>query len=184
MKNFKKALSDALNSISDKKILAISTGPETASSITESLLEHLVAKLKMKGVFIVYSVPAETLFSGMKNGKFYLSNLAVVDAAGAKSQAAKSKNIYSMQGPSSLTELSIYITKFTDTGKYGFIYIDSLSALGKYNSFETSERFVQYLVRKLRSMKISGQLLFLHDEAAEKLLAVAVPLVDRHIVAK
>ena len=182
--NIASKLAAMANQKPPNKILAISTDSKSAVQVSEGILNYFVNDLKLKGIYIAFTTPTKQMFAKMKNGKQILDNIKVIDAIGTKKTAISGENAQCMQGPTALTEISICITKCTNTGKCGFVYVDSMTSLTRYNGSELAERFMRYLINKLRSMDIPRQILFVYDEKTNPMVNIALPLVDEHIIMK
>ena len=79
--------------------------------------------------------------------------------------------VFYLSGPESLTDLSIAITVATNTGKYGFLLIDSLSTLLIYNDAHNTQKFAHYLISKMSSYGMTLAILTLDEDNSIKVTA-------------
>ena len=145
-----------------------------------SLLSHLTEKLSMDGVYISYDKPSQRLFSASNKGKKISEKLFIIDAEcshGMKSPA----NAACLQSQTSLTELSVNVTKITHDQKYRFVVLDSVSGMATFNGQETTERFVRYLANKARGLDMACILIFPKDEKADLLVKSLSSLLDGQV---
>ncbi len=106
-------------------------------------------------------------------------NVFIVDATGSESPKSKPKNcLFTDSGVRSLTELSIFITRAISSSECEFLFFDSLSTLTVFHSMEITEKFIHYLVSKLKQLDIGGVLFGIDDEKTDKIFPVMSQFCD------
>ena len=163
-------------------VYLIVTKPEDYHSTTFVLIEHMIKNLNLIGVYVTLNTPCSSLSANLKDKGIDTSKLYFVDAISKQSgTTTTSDNCSFVQNPQSLTELSLVTTKAVNTGKSKFLFFDSVSTLLIYNSLETTEKFMHYLINKIRSLGLLGIIISLDEEKSNKLIPVISQFCDKII---
>ncbi|MFH0922582.1 MAG: ATPase domain-containing protein, partial [Candidatus Micrarchaeota archaeon] len=129
------------------------------------------------GIYVTLSKQYATLLFHFNKHGIPSDTFFFIDATGSRTRAASS-GCTAVESPSSLTELSIAITEASNTGKYDFLFFDSLSTLLVYNAAETAEKFMHYLAMKMADLNITTVILSLDEEKSKKLIPVIAQFCD------
>lgn len=113
----------------------------------------------------------------MKDHSIDVNKIFVIDATGN----TPGINHDSISHPSSLTELSIKLVKLTDSGKYEYLFLDSLSILLMYNELKTGEKFVRYLANRIKLLNMKTVILSLDDTESKEIIKIASSVSDKII---
>ena len=62
-----------------------------------------------------------------------------------------------------------------------FVFLDSVSTLLIYNNLETTERFVHYMINKIRNMGFFVVLISIDEEKSNKLIPILSQFCDKII---
>ncbi|MBI2673516.1 hypothetical protein HYX19_04595 [Candidatus Woesearchaeota archaeon] len=163
----KEILQKELSSNKENRIYLLVTDTEDYHYSILSLLEYFTDKLKLEGIYITFNRPYSTIVNKLKGDKIDTSKICFIDCTGKKES---NENCFFIDGPQSLTELSILITSITDSKNVGFLLFDSLSALLVYNKKDIVERFTHYLMNKARLFNtLSFFIILKEDEASNKI---------------
>ena len=146
---------------------------------TLAVLSHLTGKLGMDGVYISYEKPSQRHSASSEWGRI-AEKLFIIDAdcrRGMKNTAAAA----CLQSQTSLTELSVDITRLTHESKYKFVVLDSVTGMATFNGQDTTERFVRYMANKMRGLDMGCILIFPMDEKSDVLAKSLSTAVDRQV---
>jgi len=181
----KSSLSKELVGFKKGDIYIILTKPESYHTVCQILLKHLVETLKYNGLYITLNTPCNTIASQCRDLGLNASKLHFVDGISKKGgiKEVKANNCSYIESPSALTELSITLTTATNTGKFDFLFLDSISTLLIYNDIELTERFIHHIVSKLRNLEMCGVLIAIDEEKSRKLVDIVSQFCDKLIVA-
>lgn len=80
------------------------------------------------------------------------------------------KNCTFIQSPRNLVEISLAVTSAINTGAFRVLIMESVNTLLMYNDSKTTEKFLHFLVNKLKDGNISGIILFLEDKEVTQIL--------------
>lgn len=99
-------------------------------------------------------------------------------------QKSKVNNCVSLKSNQSLTELSLSISEACKNKKNQFIFFDSVSTLLIYNNLETTERFIHYIVNRIKNLGLFMVLISIDEEKSNKLLPILSQFCDKIIKIK
>ncbi len=165
-------------------IYIILVKPESYHIVCQTLLKHLVENLKYTGLYITLNTPCNTIMCQCEDLGLNPSKIHFIDGITRKSgiKETRANNCSYIESPSALTELSIILTTATNSGKFDFLFLDSISTLLVYNDLELTERFVHHLVSKLRNLEMCGVLIAIDEEKSRKLADIVSQFCDKLIV--
>jgi KaiC/GvpD/RAD55 family RecA-like ATPase len=107
--------------------------------------------------YVTLNTPYVSLMRLFTKRKIPRKNVLVIDAVTKAVQAVTPENdhcIY-VESQSSLTHLSLAITKAVETVKFQVVVIDSISTLFIYNNPKVVERFIHFIVQKMRQHNVA-----------------------------
>jgi len=145
--------------------------------IRKYLSEHL------SGIYVTLNKSHPSLLQELKNNKIDTSKLYFIDSV-CKKIAKKLKeevNCVDIEGVESLTELSLAISSASHTGKFKFLIFDSITTLLIYHDQETAEKFISYLINKLKSLDMSIILISIDEEKSNKIVDFISQFADKII---
>ncbi len=165
-----------------KGICIILSKPEDYHSVNLMVLNHLTVKMKLCGIYGTLNMPYSSLSTLLEKNDMDISKLFFIDCTGERiTKNIKNGNCEYLKNPQSLTELSLMITELTNSGKFDFLFLDSISTLLIYNSLETTEKFAHYLINKIRILGLGGIIISLDDEKSNKIIPVISQFCDKCI---
>jgi KaiC/GvpD/RAD55 family RecA-like ATPase len=156
------AIPDKLGKLKDKSVYLLVLSPEHYVYVRE-YLSRMLAKKDQPSLYVSLNQPLPYLTRYLRNLGIDLSGLRIIDACPVKLSRASSS------GKLSLTRLSMDITNVTAEASYRFLILDSMSTLLVYSDQNTAERFIHYLINKLRLLGTGGIILAVNDEASKKI---------------
>lgn len=135
--------------INQKGIYFVSSRTEKIRSASSAIMKLLSNK---SGVYVSTFGSYGAFLSAMKLSKINPLKIMCVDTSGAESKNTKN---YRAVNSKSLTELSIIITSLMQSSKFDFLVMDSVESLLIHNEAEVVERFLSFIVNKMRYFGIS-----------------------------
>jgi archaellum biogenesis ATPase FlaH len=165
----RKKISEQIKTASDEeKIYLFCSSSETYQEVNVLALEELMRKNK-RGVYITLSQEYSYLKNSFKDKGIDVSKLHFIDGISMKfGKYSKVDDCTFISGPQSLTDISLTITNLTNSGKYDFIFLDSVSTLLMYNDPKSTTSFIQYLIGKMRGLNMELIIILLDDEKSSK----------------
>jgi hypothetical protein len=170
----------------DNRVVLISASSETHGRLVAGMLDVLVAKKGMGGVYISVSQPYEVILSTMEASGIDVKDIYFIDCiskmAGQSGQLASDKVVF-IDNPASLEEVSMHVDRLLAKVGKGkkFIFLDSLSSLLIYNDDKSVREFTHYIINKMRLEKMSGAILSIAKKEAEDLVKTLAPMCDAEI---
>jgi len=145
-----------------------------------ALLKNLVVDEKLHGIYLAFGKPGYKVFGPKSGLEEIVKSLFVIDArSGARIPAAEGQ--ISLQGPTALTELSMYITKLTHDMSYRFVLIDSVNEVMAANGEDATEKFIEYVSGKVRRLEMNCIMFFVADRKAKKMMKTLESVSDQKI---
>lgn len=176
-----KKIKDKIESLAKKKgIYVVISSVEDYKNVNNFLLYSLLKNNKKRGVYVTLNREAEVIEGELKKMGVDTSKLLFVDGITKrnKSNVKDKSNVVYIQGPDSLTELSLVLTESTNTDGFDFVLLDSMVSLLIYNKPEIAQRFTHYFVTKIRDYGINSILLSIEDEKSESFIATISQFCD------
>lgn len=166
--------------IKNKGIYVICPRYENYQEAIELILTQLITKNKQAGIYIKLGEDYLVFHERLKTVGIDVSELFFIYCHGREMERFfEAANCTFISSPRSLTELSLAITTSINSGKFDFLLFDSIIALLAYNTPEVAEKFINYVIAKLRNYGIAGIIISSKDEAAStKLATILAKLCD------
>jgi hypothetical protein len=182
----RKQIDWSLETKGDKTVLLISSKSENHNQIVLSLLETLILKRDMGGVYITISRPSDSIIDTLDAKGVPSENVFFVDCISqmsGKLAGIKRENVTYVDNPSSLEEISMFLerllVKIKGDGK--FIVLDSLSSLLIYNSDKSVREFAHFIINRARMQNITAVILSIEKKEAEDLVKTLAPMCDSEL---
>ncbi len=136
-----------------------------------ALLKQITSAAGRRGIYVTVHVSAKAVRKELKDAGFDDRGLFFIDGISKPMGLASTsrENTYFLQGPNSLTELSIKLDDLIQTGRFDHIVFDSFCALLVYNDPEAAIRFVRRLFQKVRYQKLTCAIICMQGTYAEKM---------------
>jgi hypothetical protein len=175
-----------LREIAENKVVLISSKSENHSQIVSNVLDILVNKRDMGGVYLSVTRPYDFILSTINPLGISSSNIYFIDCISlmaGKAPSQKSENVVFIENPSSLEEVSMYLDKMLIKvqNKKKFLILDSLSSLLIYNTDKSVKEFTHFLINKIRLENVAGIILSIEKKEAEDLVKTLTPMCDAEI---
>tara|TARA_Y100000294_G_scaffold176795_1_gene200239 strand:- start:905 stop:1492 length:588 start_codon:yes stop_codon:yes gene_type:complete len=176
----RKKIEAKLKLIAENKIYVFVSSPEYYHLVNNIILKYLTKKLKLNGIYVTLNIPYSQLQNSLKKHGTDISKLYFIDGISKKTSGKipKADNCAFTSNPESLTELSLSITEKSNTGKFKFLFLDSISTLLIYHNSKTIEKFSHYMINKLRNANLSGVIMSLDEENSKKLIPLLSQFCD------
>ena len=176
----KKVVAQLTKIKSKQGIYTFVSKPEDYFTVNKAIISYLTKNLKFCGVYISLNNSCKTMLDLFDKEKIDTKKLWFIESAD-KEQKSKIKNCVSLHSNQSLTELSLSISAACKNDMIKFIFLDSISTLLIYNNLETTERFVHYMVSKIRNLGFFAVLISIDEEKSNKLIPILSQFCDKII---
>ncbi len=179
----KEMLSGGLSDLSNKRVIMVEAKSENHRLVLASLLEILISKNKMGGVYLSISKPSDSIIHAMEEAQISSKDIFFIDCISlmaGKLKKDKSEQVIFVENPSSLEEISMYLDKMLTRVKSPnkFLFLDSISSLLIYNTDKSVKEFTHYLINKIRLEQLMGVILTIEKKEAEDLVKTLTPMCD------
>lgn len=169
--------------MADNHILLLLSKNESHAAVIPTVLDVLIRKRGMAGVYISVSRPHESILSMMHAAGIPASDIQFIDCISSmtgKVPQAAGGNVVFVENPSSLEEVSMYLDKSLKsiTNPKKFIILDSLSSMLIYNSDKSVKEFTHFIINRMRLENIAGIILCTEKKEAEDLIRTLAPMCD------
>src|SRR3989338_139263 len=142
----------------DKKDITylVIVSPEYYFKTNSEILRIFCNTSHMFGIYVTLGKPYDVLMRQFYAEGIDVSKLFFIDAVSKKEE--KPNNAIFVNGPSSLTELSISISQVIQMApkENTFLFFDSISTLLLYNNADIIIKFIHFLTAKLSEWKLAG----------------------------
>jgi len=146
------------------------------------LLEHLMQKLKLKGLFISLTKPYETIYNELKQNNLDADSISYIDAVSKETGKFQNKEkVLYLDNPSSITELLFIVKSMCQEGEIKFILLNSLNTLWLYNDIKEVEKFIRSMINHARKCNVSVILTTPKEQSEEDALASITQFCDKEI---
>jgi hypothetical protein len=151
---------------------------ETSISVTKALSKKQLGYITLNKTYAALS-------EQFKGAKVNVDNMLFVDAISKtiKTVPDQVRGCYFVDSPSSLTDLSLNISKMIDH-KFEYVIFDSLTNLLIYQGKAPVARFLSTIINKMRDAKVGAVFFCLDVKAHEELIEEASMFVDKVIKVK
>ncbi len=162
-----------------KKICLVVSRHQDYNEVNTTLIKYLTLTLKLKGIYIALNSRYVDTVQEIRALKIPADSLCYIDAVTNQSGMEEdSRSCVYIQGPDSLTELSLAVHELTKLMNAQFVFLDSVTTLLTYNTAETTERFMHYFLNKVRTSEMTGVVISLDEEKSNKLIPVLSQISD------
>lgn len=165
IKNLEKRISKFL---SKKEVCIFVLKPEDYHETSVAILDYLTKKLRLSGIYVSLGSSCREVSKFLEENKVNPKKLVFVDCA--CEGRTKVDNCMPLKGNRSLTELSLTISEACKDSANKFVFFDSMTNVLMYNSIETTERFMHFLINKIKSLGILFIIVSADEEKSNKLL--------------
>ena len=166
-------------------VVAVISSAENYYSANIAILDYLVNKRKMNGIYITMNKPYFSLVNVLKKNNIDANNLFFIDAiSGVVGQESELDNCIVLRSPVALGELGISVLNLCETGDAKFLLLDSLSTMVIYNNVLESVKFSHYIITNLRKYHLAGVIMSLEADTKFSFIKDISMFVDKVISLK
>ena len=162
--------------IKGKGVYLFISQAENYHSVSLGLFSQLAKKPRQKGIYISLNKGYSQIKEHLKKNHIKTSNLFFI--VSSKNKECGGEDCRCIPGAESLTSLSLAITAAIDTGGFDYVILDSINTLLVYNDQKTVQKFVHYLVGKLKSFGVAGILIGVEDDSFHSLKPMLTQFCD------
>ena len=140
--------------------------------VNYAVVEYLVNKMKMNGVYVTLNKPFSTMKNIFKERKIPIDKVMFLDGISKTiiGETTPDKNVQYVESPESLTDLSIAVNLMaSQISPPRFLFFDSLSTLLVYNASGPVTKFAHFLIGRMRKWEINGVIVSIEEETDSKL---------------
>ncbi len=167
--------------VPEGKITLVVSKSENHGDAALGMLDILARQRGIGGVYLSVTQPYEVVkaSSGAKD-VYYID---CISRMAGKGVPEKSDDVFFVENPSSLEEMSLYLDRLLVKVKSEkkFIFIDSLSSLLIYNTDKSVKEFTHYMINKIRLENLTGVILSIEKREAEDIIRTISPMCDTEI---
>ncbi len=183
-----------IKSLEPYKIVLFLIDTQKYQMMNIEILRTVIKENKFSGIYITVNRPFNVLVRDLKKSGIDTDNIFFVDCISKMIPAPKgislqgpetiemTKECLFIPSPTRLTEIGIALSEALNTMKNyqnKFLFLDSISTLLIYNSEASVEKFVHFLVTRLRIFGLVGIILSLEKGTNRELIATLTELCDQ-----
>jgi len=163
------------------RITLIISKSENHGDAALGMLDILARQKGIGGVYLSVTQPYEVIKASSRAEDVYY--IDCISRMAGKGVPEKSDDVFFVENPSSLEEMSLYLDRLLGKVKSArkFILIDSLSSLLIYNADKSVKEFTHYMINKIRLENLTGVILSIEKREAEDILRTISPMCDTEI---
>lgn len=172
-----------------KSIVLFIVDAKKYHKIHAKLLRTVIEEKCFAGIYITVNKPYEVLVNYLKENGIKTENIFFIDAISKAvgGEIKLTEDCLFIPSPSQLTDLGIALTQALEEMKHKenkFIFLDSLSTLLVYNSFEITARFIHFIINRLRVFGLVGLIISIEKQTDEKMINILIEMCDSVIEVK
>src|SRR5271157_5390934 len=168
----RKKISEGVKTLNNEdKIYLFCSNFDTYQEVNDMVIEELSKNYRLNGLYITLSQEYPDISEHLKKKGVDISKLHFIDGISMKfGKYPKNDNCTFISSPKSIVDLSLSITNLTNSGKFVFLLLDSISTLLMFNGSKLTLDFFQYLTSKMRALNMKTVIILLNDEESSKQL--------------
>lgn len=153
-----------------------------SSEYRKTILETMKSLSKGKVCYVTLNKTYNALEETFEENKINLDNVFFIDVISGSIKDVKQnkKKVYFISSPSSLTELSLAISKTLEKG-FDYLIFDSINNLLTYHSLNESERFLSSIINKIKDSGTKAIFSALQIKEQEELINKTSTFVDETV---
>ncbi len=156
------------------------SNPSDYISVCSSVAHYFTSKLKLRGLYVSLGNSSKIMSSDFSKKGVNVKDLFFIDSIGRGME--KDEDSFHISNNQSLTELSLAITSVMKENNFDFFIFDSISTLLMYNDITVVERFMHFMITKLKNIGIVTVILSVDEEKSNKLIAVLSQFCDKVVM--
>src|SRR3989344_6550657 len=172
-----KNLTKKLNDCPEGGIFLIETSAENILEVHLAAVKWLSDK-KYAQIILSTSRPCKNLLNLYQKNNIDTNKIIMLCTV-CQEKEQKNSNVIHIQSSSSLTEISLALSKCMESMKdKKFVFIDSIHTLLIHNKPITLAKFIHFILTKMRTNNVSGLLISLEAETDKEVRAEIAQLCD------
>lgn len=184
-----KKLKKFIKSLKPKTVVLFIIDAKKYHKIHPKVLRTIIEEKCFAGIYITINKPYNALIRYLKENKIDTKNIFFIDAISrvVGGSIRMTKDCLFIPSPSQLTDLAIALTQALESMKHKenkFIFLDSLSTLLIYNSFEVATKFVHFIITRLRVFGLVGLIISIEKQIDERMLNILIEMCDKVVEVK
>lgn len=184
-----KNLKKFVKSLKPKSVVLFVIDAKKYHKIHPKLLKTVIEEKCFAGIYITINKPYTALVKYLEENKIKTDNIFFIDAISKTvgGEIKMTKDCLFIPSPSQLTDLAIALSQALESMEYKenkFIFLDSLSTLLLYNSFEVVAKFVHFVISRLRLFGLVGMIISIEKQIDERMLNILIEMCDKVVEVK
>ena len=184
-----KRLKQFIKSLKPKTVVLFIIDAKKYHKIHPKVLRMIIEERCFAGIYITINKPYNTLIKYLKENGIDTKNIFFIDAISrvVGGTIKMTKDCLYIPSPTQLTDLAIAMTQALESMKHKenkFIFLDSLSTLLIYNSFEVTSKFVHFIITRLRVFGLVGLIISIEKQIDERMLNILIEMCDKVVEVK
>lgn len=177
------ALRNFIRGLKPKSVVLFVINARKYHQLHPRLLRTVIEEKKFAGIYVTVNKPYEILVKNLKDNGINTENIFFIDAItkSVSEEIRISEDCLYIPSPSRLTDLSIALSQALGgmrRKESKFIFIDSLSTLLIYNSFDVISKFIHFLISRLRLFGLVGIIISIEKQVDERMLNLLTEMCD------
>ena len=179
-----KSLRSFIKNLKPKSVVLFIIDAEKYHEVHPLLLKIIIEEKCFAGIYITVNKPYKTLVNYLKENSIPTENIFFIDTISkfASEEVKITEDCLFIPSPSHLTDLGIALSQALEAMKHKknkFIFLDSLSTLLIYNSFDVVAKFIHFIISRLRLLGLVGIILSIEKQIDRKMLNILIEMCDR-----
>lgn len=157
----------------DNNLILMLVNTRNYNDVIISLLKHFVMDKRIPSVYVNLNKPYNTIIDSLEGEKINTKAIIFIDCVTTITKESKRAENCLFLGPhQNLTDISIAISEAINAIPYPnkLLLLDSLNTLLIYNDPSVVQRFVRFVIGKIRKWNIGGVLMVLKEKSNDALI--------------
>jgi hypothetical protein len=155
-------------------VVGVITPHEKVENVNMQVLKYLVNRQGQLGGYITANSPYENIISLLRKHEIDPKRLFFIDViANEIGNKCTGNNCIFIDSPSNLRELGESLNELFRHGLNEFVFLDSITALSKYNNHDKLVRFIHFFINNVRLHGLKGMVVMLDNTERDLLSSVS-----------
>ncbi|VVB58773.1 Uncharacterised protein [Candidatus Anstonella stagnisolia] len=168
-------ITQAVEKIRKKGIYLVKLGAKEQHAVCQAIVRHLGEKVGA-GVYVIVDGKADEVRSGLKKNGVDPSKILFIQCG--KKDEGHFEDDRGIRHAYTPTEISLTAADEIASGKYDYLFFNSATTFLMLHDMETTGRFMQYILGKVKLFGITGIVIALNDGHSQALMPMLAELCD------
>jgi len=171
-------IAQQLDKIHKKGVYLVKMDGKTQNAVCPAIVRHLNQKTGA-GVYVIVNGKADDIRNGLKKQGVDHSKILFIQCG--KNDEWRGGDEGGTKHAYTPTEISLTAADEIASGKYDYLFFNSATMFLVCHDVETTERFMQYLLSKVKLFGLTGVVIALNDEHSKAIVPMLSGLCDEVI---